>query len=190
MHSRGVGVWEGRGRAVFLLLLLWLFLFLSQLMYTCYLLFIFDTIPFCQWLLCNLFLFLSHSVKTEETQLLIITIPVNCLFPNKHIWNESIEMVGYENKKSMKTMIECSGSWRDGGVVVVGGGTFLKSLVSGRGMQRSRLPVIPLFLVHFASVFPEVFVALDVQLHQVADFDRVDLPGTAVADLRQNTVWL
>lgn len=50
-------------------------------------------------------------------------------------------------------------------------------------MQRSRLPVIPLFLVHFASMFPEVFVALDVQLYKVADFDRVDFPGTAVADL-------
>lgn len=63
-------------------------------------------------------------------------------------------------------------------------GTFLKSL-SGRGMQRSWLPVIPLFLIHFASMFPEVLVALDVQLDKVADFDRVDFPSAAVADLRQ-----
>lgn len=58
-----------------------------------------------------------------------------------------------------------------------------KSLLSGRGMQHSRLPVVPLFLIHFASMFPEVFVALDVQLYQVADFDRVDFPSAAVADL-------
>lgn len=50
-------------------------------------------------------------------------------------------------------------------------------------MQHSRLPVVPLFLIHFASMFPEVFVALDVQLYQVADFDRVDFPSAAVADL-------
>lgn len=60
-----------------------------------------------------------------------------------------------------------------------------KSLVSGRGMQRSWLPVVPLFFVHFSSMFPEVFVALNVQLYEVADFDRVDFSGAAVADLRQ-----
>lgn len=32
-------------------------------------------------------------------------------------------------------------------------------------------------------MFPEVFVALDVQLYEVADFDRVDFPSAAVADL-------
>lgn len=46
-----------------------------------------------------------------------------------------------------------------------------------------QLPVIPLFLIHSASMFPEVFVALDVQLHEVADFDRVDFSSAAVADL-------
>lgn len=56
--------------------------------------------------------------------------------------------------------------------------------LSGGGMQRFLLPVIPLFVIHFASVFPEVFVALDVQLHKVADFDRVDFPSAAMADLR------
>lgn len=50
-------------------------------------------------------------------------------------------------------------------------------------MQGSWLPVIPLFLIHFASMFPEVFVALDIQFYKVADFDRVDFPSTAVADL-------
>lgn len=44
-----------------------------------------------------------------------------------------------------------------------------------------QLPVA--FLVHPASVFPEVFVALDVELDEVADFDRVDFPSAAVADL-------
>lgn len=52
-------------------------------------------------------------------------------------------------------------------------------------MQCSWLPVFPLFLVHFASVFPEVFVALDVELDEIADFDRVDFSSAAVADLRQ-----
>lgn len=50
-------------------------------------------------------------------------------------------------------------------------------------MQHSWLPVIPLFLIHFASMFPEVFVALDIQLYKVADFNRVDFPSAAVADL-------
>lgn len=50
-------------------------------------------------------------------------------------------------------------------------------------MQHSWLSVIPLLLVHFASMFSKVFVALDVQLYKVADFNRVDLPGAAVADL-------
>lgn len=52
-------------------------------------------------------------------------------------------------------------------------------------MQHSWLPVVPLFLVHFAPMFPEVFVALNIQLYKVADFDRVDFSGAAVADLRQ-----
>lgn len=52
-------------------------------------------------------------------------------------------------------------------------------------MQRSRLPVIPLFFIHFAPMFPEVFVALDIEFHKVADFDRVDFSSTAMADLRQ-----
>lgn len=50
-------------------------------------------------------------------------------------------------------------------------------------MHCSWLPVLSLFLIHFASMFPEVFVALDVQLHEVADFDRVDFPGAAVTNL-------
>lgn len=52
-------------------------------------------------------------------------------------------------------------------------------------MQSSGLPVIPLFLIHSASMFPEVFVPLDIQLYKVADFDRVDFPSATVADLRQ-----
>lgn len=52
-------------------------------------------------------------------------------------------------------------------------------------MQCSWLPVVPIFLIHFASVFPEVFVALNVQLYEVADFDRVNFSSAAVADLRQ-----
>lgn len=56
-------------------------------------------------------------------------------------------------------------------------------LLSGGGVQRSRLPVIPFLLVHFTSMFPEVFVALHVELHEVADFDWVDLPSAAVAYL-------
>lgn len=52
-------------------------------------------------------------------------------------------------------------------------------------MQGSWLPVIPFFLVHFAPVFTEVFVALNIQLHKVADFDWVDFSSAAVADLRQ-----
>lgn len=51
-------------------------------------------------------------------------------------------------------------------------------------MQGSWLPVIPFFLVHFAPVFTEVFVALNIQLHKVADFDWVDFSSAAVADLR------
>lgn len=64
------------------------------------------------------------------------------------------------------------------------GGAFEnKCLLSSRGMQRPWLPVIPLLLIHFASMFPEVFVALDVELDEVADFDRVDFSSAAVADL-------
>ena len=44
--------------------------------------------------------------------------------------------------------------------------------------------IIPFFLIHFASMFPEVFVALDIQLDKVADFDRIDFPSAAVADLK------
>lgn len=58
-----------------------------------------------------------------------------------------------------------------------------KKFLSGRRMQRSWFSVISFFLVHLASMFPEVFVALDVELYQVADFDRVDFPCAAVADL-------
>lgn len=32
-------------------------------------------------------------------------------------------------------------------------------------------------------MFPEVFVALDIQLDKVADFDRIDFSSAAVADL-------
>lgn len=76
----------------------------------------------------------------------------------------------------------------DGSAHERGGGTLAKekkkkSLLSGRGMQRPWLSVIPLLLIHFASMFPEVFVALDVQLHKVADFDGVDFSSAAVADL-------
>lgn len=63
-----------------------------------------------------------------------------------------------------------------------------KSVRSSRGMQSSGLPVIPLFLIHSASMFPEVFVPLDIQLNKVADFDRVDFPSATVADLRQHSV--
>lgn len=63
------------------------------------------------------------------------------------------------------------------------GENFLKSLLSSRRMQHSWLSVIPLFLVHFASMFPEVFVALYIELYEVADFDRVDFSSAAVADL-------
>lgn len=72
-------------------------------------------------------------------------------------------------------------SWTEGDVK----GHIFESLLSGRWMQRSVLPVVPLFLIHFASVFPEVFVALDIQLDEVADFDGVDFPCTTVADLRK-----
>lgn len=50
-------------------------------------------------------------------------------------------------------------------------------------MQHPWLSVIPLFLIHFASMFSEVFVALDVQLYKVADLNRIDLAGATVADL-------
>lgn len=91
--------------------------------------------------------------------------------------------MGYENNKNIRQKQSINGP--DLEQKAVWGNIFLKSLLSGRGMQRSRLPVVPLFLIHFASMFPEVFVALDVQLHKVADFDRVDFPSAAVADLRQ-----
>lgn len=67
-------------------------------------------------------------------------------------------------------------------------GGSVKCLVSGRGVQHSWFPVIPLFLIHFASMFPEVFVALDVELYKVADFHRIDFSGAAVADLRKRSV--
>lgn len=47
-----------------------------------------------------------------------------------------------------------------------------------------QLPVLAVLLIHSAAVFPEVFVALHVELHQVADFHRVDFSSAAVADLR------
>lgn len=50
-------------------------------------------------------------------------------------------------------------------------------------MQRSRLLVIPLLFIHLSSMFPEVFVALHVELYKVADFDGVDFSSAAVADL-------
>lgn len=56
---------------------------------------------------------------------------------------------------------------------------------SSRRMQRSWLSLLLLFLIHSASMFPEIFVALDIQLYKVADFDRVDFPSTTVTDLRQ-----
>lgn len=59
-----------------------------------------------------------------------------------------------------------------------------KSLLS-RGMQCTQLPVFLLLLTHFASMFPEVFISLDIQLNKVADFDRVDFAGATVADLRK-----
>lgn len=54
-------------------------------------------------------------------------------------------------------------------------------------MQCTQLPVFLLLLTHFASMFPEVFISLDVQLNKVADFDGVDFTSAAVADLRKMT---
>lgn len=51
-----------------------------------------------------------------------------------------------------------------------------------------QLLVVLVLLVDSASVFPEVLVPLDVQLDQVADFDRVDFSGATVADLKEQTV--
>lgn len=51
-------------------------------------------------------------------------------------------------------------------------------------MQRPLL--LALLFIHLASVFPEVFVALNVQLDQVAYFDRVDFSGATVADLQRD----
>lgn len=51
-------------------------------------------------------------------------------------------------------------------------------------MQCTQLPVF-VFLTHFASVFPEVFVSLDIQFDKVADFYRVDFTSATVADLRK-----
>lgn len=59
--------------------------------------------------------------------------------------------------------------------------------VSGRRMQPPRFPFLSFFVIHPASVFPEVLVALDVKLDQVADFDRVDFSGAAVTDLHRQT---
>lgn len=52
-------------------------------------------------------------------------------------------------------------------------------------MQGSRLPLFPLLFVHLTPVFPEIFVALDVELHQVTDFNWIDFSGPTVADLRK-----
>lgn len=57
------------------------------------------------------------------------------------------------------------------------------SILSGRGMQCSLHPVFPFFFIHFAPMFPKIFVALNVQFYEIADFDRVDFSSTAVADL-------
>lgn len=46
-----------------------------------------------------------------------------------------------------------------------------------------QLLVVLVLLVDSASVFPEVLVPLDIQLDQVADFDRVDFSSATVADL-------
>lgn len=62
---------------------------------------------------------------------------------------------------------------------------FLKKGLSSRRLQCTQLPVFLLFLTYFASMFPEVFISLDVQLNKVADFDRVDFTGATVADLRK-----
>lgn len=51
-----------------------------------------------------------------------------------------------------------------------------------------QLLVVLVLLVHSAPVFPEVLVPLDVELDQVADFDRVDFSGATVADLRGQTI--
>lgn len=64
------------------------------------------------------------------------------------------------------------------------GGRFF-CVQSSRRMQCSWLSLLPLFLIHSASMFPEIFVALDIQLYKVADFDRVDFPSATVTDLRQ-----
>lgn len=47
------------------------------------------------------------------------------------------------------------------------------------------LPVFLLLLAHFASVFPEVFVSLDVQFDKVTDLHRVDFASATMADLRK-----
>lgn len=66
------------------------------------------------------------------------------------------------------------------------GGAFLfKKGFSSRRLQCTQLPVFLLFLTYFASMFPEVFISLDVQLNKVADFDRVDFTSATVADLRK-----
>lgn len=54
--------------------------------------------------------------------------------------------------------------------------------VLSRGMQW--LLIIPLFLIYSASMFPEVFIPLDIQLYKVADFDRINFPSATVADLK------
>lgn len=52
-------------------------------------------------------------------------------------------------------------------------------------MQCTQLPVFLLLLTHFASMFPKVFVSLDIQFNKVADFYRVDFTSATVADLRK-----
>lgn len=49
-------------------------------------------------------------------------------------------------------------------------------------MQTPRFPLVSI-VVHLASMLPEILVSLHVKLHQVADFDWVDLSGSAVTDL-------
>lgn len=60
-----------------------------------------------------------------------------------------------------------------------------KRSLSSRGMQCTQLPVLLLLLTHFASVFPEVFVSLDVEFNKVADFYRVDFTSATVTNLRK-----
>lgn len=65
------------------------------------------------------------------------------------------------------------------------GGAFKKRSLSNRRMQCIRLSVFLILLNHFATVFPKVFVSLDIQFNKVADFYRVNFASATVADLRK-----